>query len=325
MTFVLIHLLSEANVHREPAVEQEEDIEKTYEEPQEAVQKDEVHIMVIETVKIPEITVRQETHSATEGGIASAEIVEEPAPKRKVEQAPLPEARIQSEDAASNHWEEAEEPQSPPAEQPVETIPDSQEEDSGNPVPTQMTNSPQRIDLSSEELKIFIQTQTVNNRVRAFPRIHITYEDVDMGTQLSFYRSKGYGFFAVEIKDGAITKIIGEIDVENRRLSAADTKDGLAWNYGSVITGSEYRKIAVEASANPHAYLAVVPTYHIVNLILGSIDKGINGVIDGDYRDYRSYKATFTTRGRDAILIILIPDRGTFTRREILLSRNTNA
>ena len=185
------------------------------------------------------------------------------------------------------------------------------------------TNSPQRVELSSDELEMFIQTQTIDNRAKAFPRIHITYRDVDMDAQLNFYKSRGYGFLAVEMKNGVVTRILGKIDMTKNQLCAADREDGVAWNYASVITGLEYKRIATDLSGNSRAYLAIAPSHHIANLILGSIDKGINGVIDGDYGSYRSYKAVFTTRGRDVILTILLPDGNSFNRHEILLSRNT--
>ena len=146
-----------------------------------------------------------------------------------------------------------------------------------------------------------------------------------MDTQLNFYKSRGYGFLAVEMKGGVVTRILGKIDMVKNQLCAVDREDGVAWDYASVITGSEYKRIAASLSGNPRAYLAIAPSYHIANLILGSIDKGINGIIDGDYGSYRSYKATFTTRGRDVILTILIPDGNSFTRREILLNRNSGA
>jgi len=301
IALLLIHILPEASP--QPVVKPDEDME----EPQ-AEEEDNIQIVMIEAVEIPTMTVPQQTHSAADSSVSVIEIPEEPTPEPAPRRAITSEEQMVSEDAASDHQKEVESPPSPPvAEAVIE--------------PASMTSSPQRVELSSDELETFIRTQTVNNRAKAFPRIHVTYRDVDMNTQLGFYKARGYGFLAVEMRNGVVTRILGKIDMDRRQLRAVDNKDGVAWNYASVITGSEYRRIAADISGNPRAYLAVAPSYHIANLILGSIDKGINGIIDGDYGSYQSYKAIFTTRGRDVVLTIQIPDRNSFVSHEILLSR----
>lgn len=303
IALLLIHILPEASP--QPVVSPDEDMEQ----PQETAEDDDIQIVTIEAVEIPTITVPQQTHSAADSSVAVTEIPEEPTPEPISKRAIASEKQMVSEDAASDHQEEVESPPSPPVEEAVIE-------------PARMTNSPQRIELGSDELETFIRTQTVDNRAKAFPRIHVTYRNVDMDTQLGFYKARGYGFLAVEMRNGVVTRILGKIDMDKRQLRAVDNKDGVAWNYASVITGSEYRRIAADISGNPDAYLAVAPSYHIANLILGSIDKGINGVIDGDYGSYQSYKAIFTTRGRDVVLTIQIPDRNSFVSHEILLSRS---
>ena len=175
------------------------------------------------------------------------------------------------------------------------------------------------ISLSEEEWRMFLRTQTVDNKAKAFPRIHITYQQVDMKTQMEFYRRKGYALFAVRVVNAAITGILGEIDAVTGKLLTVNRAKELAWNYGSVITDPRYRQIAIRASGNPGAYLAVVPRYAIVNLILGSIDKGLNGKIDGDYADHRSYRAVFTTRHGDVVLTVFLPKRNFVVKRQIPL------
>ncbi|MFC1716937.1 hypothetical protein ACFL6S_24935 [Candidatus Poribacteria bacterium] len=324
LALLLIPLLPEADMHHEAIAEEEiREVEDEWEEPS---PEEEISITRVKAVEIPEIAVAQEAPNVAEeviAKVAESEVSHTPAPEHTLEPLPLPDEATQTEEKLAHS--EADETQSltppPPADQPVGTSPEPQLEKRSDSAPVGATRALEQIDLSSEELEVFIRTQTVASRAKVFPRIHITYENVDMGTQLSFYRSRGYGFFAVEMNDGVIAGILGKIDMDNRKLSAIDGGDGLAWNYGSVIM--RYRHIATQAAANSNAYLAVVPTYDTANLILSSIDKAINGVIDGDYRNYQSYKATFTTRGQDAILTVLIPNGSSFTRREILLSRNT--
>lgn len=322
LALLLIPLLPEADVHRESAAE--DGIIEVDDEREESLPVEEIHITRVEAVEIPEITVTQEIPDVADEAIAEVaevEVSQTPAPEHTPEPPPLSDEAAQAEAGlAPSESEAMRPPESPPVEQSADTFPESQAEEQAD-APIETARASDQIALSSEELEIFIRTQTVDNRAKAFPRIHITYENVDMGTQLSFYKSRGYGFFAVEMKNGVIASILGKIDMDTRQLLAIDAGNGLAWNYGSVIM--RYRRIATQASDNPNAYLAVVPTYDVANLILSSIDKALNGEIDGDYQNYNSYRATFTTRGGNAILTVLIPSGSSFVRREILLNKKT--
>jgi hypothetical protein len=298
LSLLMVPLLPEADVHHEAAAEEE--ITEVDDEQEESPPAEEVHITQVEAVEIPEIAVAQEipdVANETVAEIAEAEASQAPAPEHIPEPPPLP------------------------VEQPVAAAAEPAAKEQAETTSVEAARASERIDLSSEELAAFIRTQTVDNKAKAFPRIHITYENVDMETQLSFYRSRGYGFFAVEMENGVIADLLGRIDMDTRKLFPIDGGNGLAWNYGSVIM--RYRRIATQASSNANAYLAVVPTYDVANLILSSIDKALDGEINGDYRNHKSYRAIFTTRGQNAILTVLIPNGSSFTKREIRLSRNT--
>ncbi|MBD3183111.1 hypothetical protein GF312_12525 [Candidatus Poribacteria bacterium] len=316
MAVTLIRFLPEAKTKQE--LKPEEEVKEEIQE------KEEVFIELVEVVEIPVIEKIPEPVVPEKIETIAAETKTQEAPVTKTEIKQSVEQEEPKMESAAVELEEALPPQSPPPKLPAEYIPEPKEvkDSAGSPY---IAKEEKSIELSDEELDVFIRTQTNNKKPRAFPRIHITYKDVNMKDQLNFYKAKGYGFFAVEMKSGMINYIIGKIDMDKGIISNPNSQDGLAWNYGSVITGSRYRKIARDASDNPHAYLAVVPTYDIVDLILGSIDKGINGKIDGDYSQYKSYKAIFTTRGKDVVFTVSIPRGiGSINRDIILTVENHN-